>query len=189
MFPGIEFDEQLDAIKQSQVVASKPDPSEPDYYKDLLRLGTQSLTQRQEEITRFQTDVSRFCIFTFKAGGVGLSLHQNKPEYRVRDSLVAPTYSAVELVQGFGRGARLTSCSDTIQTMVFYKATIEEDVALLVSKKLKCLRHITLQKESWEDIITDTRVDLHEHLVIGKEVESDIDEVGQTVDEEEGETE
>jgi hypothetical protein len=39
-----------------------------------LRLGLQSMDERQREIDRFQSGKSLFCIYTFRAGGVGLSL-------------------------------------------------------------------------------------------------------------------
>ena len=39
-----------------------------------LRLGPQDLDQRQEEIDRYQRGDSTYAIYTFKAGGVGLSL-------------------------------------------------------------------------------------------------------------------
>lgn len=118
-----------------------------------LKLGTQSKIQRQAEIDKFQEDKSKYCLFTFKAGGVGLSLHQELPNRRARETLIAPTYSAIELVQGLGRTARFTSCSDTDQTMVFYSGTIEVRVAQTVSMKLRCLKEVVRQRESWEAVI------------------------------------
>lgn len=141
-----------------------------------LRLGTQSLKERQKEIDRFQSGRSHYCMFTFKAGGVGLSLHHTdeftkekcrrkkngwvekediaKIPTRQRFCLLAPTFSAIELVQGLGRCPRLTSLSDTPQTVVFYRGTIEERVAAIVSIKLRCLRKVTRGvRESWEDTI------------------------------------
>lgn len=40
-----------------------------------LRLGAQTLESRQDEIDRFQSGKSLYCMYTFRAGGVGLSLH------------------------------------------------------------------------------------------------------------------
>ena len=40
-----------------------------------LRLGMQDKEERQNEIDRFQSGKTMFCMYTFKAGGVGLSLH------------------------------------------------------------------------------------------------------------------
>lgn len=119
----------------------------------LLNLGAQSKKDRQINIDRFQQDKSKFCLFTFKSGGVGLSLHQETPTNRVRESLFSPTYSAIEMVQGLGRAARLTSCSDTEQTIVFYANTIEVRVSVTCSQKLKCLSKAVQKRESWESVI------------------------------------
>lgn len=143
----------------------------PDEYK----LGSQNLKERQKEIDKFQSGKSLYCLFTFRAGGVGLSLHhtdeltkekaRRKPSgyvieediqtipTRPRINFVAPTYSAIELVQGLGRCARLTSLSDTPQLLVFYRGTIEARVAAIVSMKLRCLTKVVRQKESWESCI------------------------------------
>lgn len=140
-----------------------------------LRLGSQDAKERQREIDKFQKGKTQFCFFTFKSGGVGLSLHhtdelttqkvRRKPSgfaveediplipTRQRVCFCGTTYSAIELVQGLGRCPRLTSLSDTPQTILFYRGTIEERVAWIVSLKLKCLRKVVQQKESWEDII------------------------------------
>jgi hypothetical protein len=141
-----------------------------------LNLGPQDFEQRQEEIDRFQRGDSLYCLFNFKSGGVGLSLHHSdelttakvrrrkESNYayeediplvstRPRLSFLAPTYSAIELVQGLGRAPRLTSLSDTLQTLVFYKGTIEVAVAAIVSAKLKCLKKVVRQRETWEDMI------------------------------------
>ncbi len=139
------------------------------------RLGSQSRQERQNEIDRFQSGKTVFCFFTFKAGGVGLSLHhtdeqttikaRRKPNgyvveedigsipTRPRCTILTPTYSAPELVQGLGRCPRLTSMSDTYQYVVFYRGTIEEQVAHTVSNKLRCLKKVVRMRESWEDII------------------------------------
>lgn len=141
-----------------------------------LELGAQSKDQRQKEIDRFQSGKSNICIFTFRAGGVGLSLHHTDEQCKVkvrrkksgyayeediknipirpRKAIVAPTYSAIELVQGLGRCPRLTSLSNTEQELVYYRGTIEEDVAAVTSNKLRCLSKVVRQRESWADVIT-----------------------------------
>lgn len=148
--------EELSFLKEQGVLEDEPQdrlqPSEKVEVKD-LKLGTQSKNQRQNEIDRFQNDESDYCLFTFKSGGVGLSLHQELPNRRQREALIAPTYSAIELVQGLGRCARFTSCSDTDQTLIFYAGTVEYDVAMCVSNKLRCLKEVVRQKESWEKVI------------------------------------
>jgi hypothetical protein len=140
-----------------------------------LRLGTQSMKERQSEIDRFQNGKAHYAMFTFKAGGVGLSLHHTDEftkekcrrksngwavvedipliPTRQRICFLAPTFSAIELVQGLGRCPRLTSLSDTPQTIVFYRGTIEERVAAIVSLKLRCLRKVVRSHESWESCV------------------------------------
>ena len=140
-----------------------------------LRLGPQSKEERQKEIDRYQSGRTKYCFFTFKAGGVGLSLHhtdeltkvkcRRKPNgyayvediplipVRPRKVIVAPTYSAIELVQGLGRCPRLTSLSPTEQVLLFYRGTVEEDVADIVSQKLRCLSRVVRMREKWEDVI------------------------------------
>jgi len=163
---GITMDD-LDLDNVDDYVEEKERPE--------LALGPQSLKQRQKEIDAFQSGRSHYCLFTFKAGGVGLSLHHSdeltkvkcrrkkngwyhaedisKVPTRPREVILSPTYSAIELVQGLGRAPRLTSMSDTPQVIVFYRGTIEEKVAEIVSKKLRCLRRVIRAKESWEDVI------------------------------------
>jgi len=140
-----------------------------------LRLESQDKVERQSEIDKFQSGRSLYCLFTFRAGGVGLSLHHSdeltkekcrrkKSGYvyeedipsipvRPRETFLAPTYSAIELVQGLGRAPRLTSLSNTNQTLLFYRGTVEDDIADIVSSKLRCLGEVVKQKESWQDVI------------------------------------
>ncbi len=141
-----------------------------------LRLGNQSKEERQREIDRFQSGKTLFCIYTQKAGGAGLSLHhtdeQTKQKVRHKESGYAveedipniptrqrkltatPCWSAIELVQVLGRCPRLTSLSNTEQTMLFYKDTVEEKQAFVVMHKLRCLGKVVRQRESWTDLIS-----------------------------------
>jgi hypothetical protein len=104
----------------------------------------------------FQRGDARCCIFNFKSGGVGLSLHHEAkyPNARPRITLLTPVYSEKELIQGLGRCPRITSISDTSQMMIYYVGTIEEAVAERVVMKLKCARAVIGKGESWESIIT-----------------------------------
>ena len=143
-----------------------------------LELGPQSAEDRQREIEKFQSGKSDVCLYSFKSGGVGLSLHhcdewtkekvrrkkdsnyayeEDIPSIPTRPRLVfiAPTYSAIEMVQALGRCPRITSLSDTLQTLVFYRDTIEELVAINVSQKLRCLKQVVRKKESWQDMILE----------------------------------
>lgn len=142
-----------------------------------LRLGNQTKEQRQKEIDKFQSGKSLFCIYTYKAGGVGLSLHhtdeqtvykvrRQKNGYAVTEDIpqvptrprkvtVGPTWSPIELVQGCGRVPRLTSLSDTIQNFLYYRGTVEEEQAFVVTHRLKCLSKVVRQHENWQDLITN----------------------------------
>lgn len=167
---GMSIEEMLNELDLDQV--------EDRIMEDLpehLRLGPQSKDERQREIDRFQAGKSLYCLYTFRAGGVGLSLHHTdemtrvkarrqkngyavvedipKVPVRARKNFVAPTYSAIELVQGLGRCPRLTSLSDTEQVLLFYRGTIEEEVAHVVSQKLRCLSRVVRQREKWEDVV------------------------------------
>ena len=160
-------DLDLDKIESYEEEQQNLDPA--------LRLGTQSRKERQREIDRFQRGDSLYCLYTFRAGGVGLSLHHTdectKEKVRHKESgyafeedipniptrqrvnFVAPTYSAIELVQGLGRCPRLTSLSDTVQILLFFHGTIEVKVAMIVSMKLRSLGKVVRQREDWADVI------------------------------------
>ena len=176
-----------------------------------LRLGNQSKEERQKEIDRFQGGVSDFCIFTFKSGGVGLSLHhtdeltnswnesapgykdwlekdirnwnRNKPESKrvkpgkvrkqnngyayvedipfiktkPRKSTISTTWSPIEMVQAVGRPARLTSLSNTEQSVVGFRGTVEEEQLFVLMHRLKCLSKVVRQREPWSDLIQRMR--------------------------------
>jgi hypothetical protein len=164
-----------------------------------LRLGTQSLKERQNEIDRFQKSNSLFCFFTFRAGGVGLSLHHtdeftkekvrhkesgyafeediSKIPTRPRITYVAPTWSAIELVQGLGRAPRLTSLSNTIQKLIFFSNTIERKVADIVSLKLRCLTKVVREKQDWSGVITGSYHETEEQKQIPKTAEDEAEEI------------
>jgi len=163
-----------------------------------MRLGPQSPEERQSEIDRFQSGKTLYCFYTFKAGGVGLSLHhtdeftrekvRHKPNgyaviedipnipVRPRINFVAPTYSAIELVQGLGRCPRLTSLSNTIQRLIFYANTVETDVARIVSAKLRCLSKVVRMREAWNDIIVGS-AKVEDHISNTKDMIDNPDEL------------
>lgn len=118
-----------------------------------LKLGAQKPEQRAVEIENFQTGKSKICIFTLAAGGVGLSLHHDKPELRPRSVDISPCDNEKQLAQAFGRVPRLTSLSDTPQSVLYYRGTVEEDLAANVGKKLHCLGSVTNTIEDWFSLI------------------------------------
>lgn len=171
---GIDVDEmmqdfELDKV-QDRIIEELPEH---------LRLGSQSLDERQKEIDRFQSGKSKFCIFTFKSGGVGLSLHHTDEftkfkcrrkesgyaveediplvPVRPRRTFLSPVFSPIELVQGVGRVPRLTSLSNTHQSMLYFVGTIEERVAQLVSVGMRCLSKVVKVRENWMDLCVDEK--------------------------------
>ena len=165
-----------------------------------LDLGPQNFVRRQEEIDRYQKGDSLYGLYSFKSGGIGLSLHHSdqftqqkcrkKPNgysyiediplipTRPRRSFLAPTYSAIELVQGLGRFPRIFSLSDTMQTLVFYLGTIEQQVAFTVSRKLKCLSKVVRQKEDWQDLVVNSKIhDKNASVIPDEEVIDSTDEM------------
>jgi hypothetical protein len=162
-----------------------------------LRLGNQSKEERQKEIDRFQSGRSNYCIFTYKAGGVGLSLHHTdeqtnvkvrrqksgyavvgdipKVPVRPRKVTIGPTWSPIELVQGCGRVPRLTSLSDTEQNFLYYRGTVEEEQAFVVTHRLKCLKQVVRQHENWMELINNhTKArEISRQLIESKQLKED----------------
>ena len=141
------------------------------------KLSSQDLEQRHEEKMRFQRQDSRGMLITFKAGGKGLSAHHEKkyPKARPRETLLSPVYSEKEMLQGLGRGPRITSASDTYQVMAYFVDTIEEDVKDRFIMKAKCMKEVIRQNDSWMDIIAGAEKK-HSILASLSDVESE-DEV------------
>lgn len=118
---------------------------------DSLDLGIQSREDRWTQIQRFQQGHSLYCLFTFGAGGAGLSLHHKYEYTRQRITFVAPTYNEMELYQAFGRAPRLTSLSNTDQAVLLYGGTIEERVLDRVAAKTNVLEAVISHTVSKDD--------------------------------------
>lgn len=111
--------------------------------------GSQSKSQRQEEIDKFQSGESIICIFTLPAGGVGLSLDHAIESTRPRRGYFTPTYNPVEVKQALGRCERRFTLSDTEQFIVMMRNTVEEThVAPKLDAKLQCIAQVT--NTSWD---------------------------------------
>jgi hypothetical protein len=133
--------EQLDFERRYNLTSQKPD-------------------ERDKERLRFQRQDSKLLAMTFSSGSVGLSAHHEArfPKALPRDVDMTPVYSEKLLVQGCGRAARITSISDTIQTMIYFKDTIEEHIAGRVVMKMKCLKQVTRAREDWNDLVIGYRL-------------------------------
>jgi superfamily II DNA or RNA helicase len=96
---------------------------------------------RERNINAFQEDKERVIICNIKAGGVGISLHDMNGKYN-RISLISPTYSAIDLIQVFGRIHRNGAKSKAIQKIILCAGTKEEEIAEKVSKKINNIKVI-----------------------------------------------
>ena len=91
--------------------------------------------ERQENVDRFQNNESKVCLAMIQAGGVGLSLHDERG-IRPRVSLVSPSFSAIEFRQTLGRIHRAGGKSPAIQKIVFAAETVEMRVCAAIRGKL-----------------------------------------------------
>ncbi len=141
-----------------------------------LGYGQPTRQDRQDDIDKFQSGKALYAFLTFKAGGAGLSLHHTDEmtkekcrrdrdsnyailedipliPMRPRETILTPVYSAIEMVQGLGRAPRRTSLSDTDQQIIFYRGTVEEEVASICKMKMKCISKATMVKEDWHNLV------------------------------------
>ena len=109
-----------------------------------------------------------------------------------RETIGTLSYNAIELVQGVGRVPRLTSQSNTTQTIYVFAGTYETQMGAVVSQKLRCLTSVVKAHEDWQDIImgqsSSERAEIVKKLLAtteGKEDEDDviIDESGEEEEE------
>jgi len=91
--------------------------------------------EREKNIKEFQEGKQRIILCNSRAGGVGISLHDEYGNYP-RISIISPTYSAQDLKQVLGRIHREGSKSKALQKIIFASGTIEEEIAEKVQNKL-----------------------------------------------------
>lgn len=153
--------ETLD-FKEERILAAESEKEQADRIAKQHQLklyDTQSASQRQYEIDRFQSGEAIVCVFTLAAGGVGLSLDQSKPHLRPRVGYFSPSYSGPEFKQALGRTIRRATLEDVYQYMVYMKDTVEEyRVAPAIDTKLKCLAEVTKSSFNLIDLDTCTKV-------------------------------
>jgi hypothetical protein len=96
--------------------------------------GDQTALQRDENIEEFQENRRHVCLAIVQAGGVGISLHDLKGRPRV--SFIFPPLTARDLKQALGRIHRAGALSPAVQKIVFAADTVEEQICLMVRRKL-----------------------------------------------------
>lgn len=144
-------------------------------------VGGQTGRERERMRDDFQSGKKDIMLLTVRAGGVGISLHHDRPTTKPRYIVIPPTWSAIDLVQVLGRAHRLTSMSPTVQEILWYGDTIEDDVKKRVELKTKCLSKAVTAREQF--------VDIFEKAATGEIVEREIlqPEEGEKVGEDEHE--
>jgi len=105
--------------------------------------------QAQKNIDDFQQGKVDYFLTTMKSGGTSISLHHEFPEAKPRYVLLPPTWSIYEMVQILGRAQRITSLSQTIQEIVWFKDTIEEKVCDTVNDKWRSVRELLERKDNF----------------------------------------
>ena len=90
---------------------------------------------QQEHIDNFYEDKKRIMLVNLKAGNLGINLGDYNGKYP-RDTVISPTWSAIDMVQSFGRAPRAKAVSPVHQSVFFAAGTIEERVCNNVKNKL-----------------------------------------------------
>jgi len=126
-----------------------------------MKLEAQSLEQQQEEIDRFQSGKTEFCLFTLPAGGTGVSLDHRYEHVRPRKTFGTITFYVEEIIQFFGRAYRgPTTISDVDQYSIFFEDTIVADVvAPLLSKKMRSTNKLAGTGVNLEDALINAVVE------------------------------
>jgi len=114
--------------------------------------GGQTPEARQRSVDAFQRGEKDYMLLTVAAGGVGISLHHDNENARPRHIILPPTWSAIDLIQCVGRSHRITSMSNTLQEVLWYRNTIEERVAAVVENKVRCINKAVSAKEQWASL-------------------------------------
>jgi superfamily II DNA or RNA helicase len=100
--------------------------------------GDQTEPERVEVIRKFQADIDRIVVVNMQAGSDSISLndtHGNHP----RVGLTCPTFSAIDLVQWFGRLNRANDKSPALYRLIYAKRTPEEGACRAVQAKMNNL--------------------------------------------------
>lgn len=110
-------------------------------HKCSVVVGGQSEKQRDLEIGNFQSDKHRVSLNNIKSGGNSISYHDLNGNYP-RQTLISPTWSAIDLIQCLYRIHRAEGKSACYQRIVYADNTIERricDRLRLKINNLSCL--------------------------------------------------
>jgi len=135
--------------------------------------GGQTPEKRQRDVDAFQRGDKDYMLLTVAAGGVGISLHHEIESARPRHIILPPTWSAIDLIQCVGRSHRITSMSNTLQEVLWYRNTIEERVAAVVKNKVRCINKAVSAKEQWASLFSPDIQD--DYGNVDKDTDDEID--------------
>lgn len=105
---------------------------------DGSQVGERGAREREAAIQKFQTNESRCIVLTSAAGGVSISLHDERGGHP-RLGLVSPGFSAVQFRQVLGRLRRATGKSKALYRIVLIAGTVQEKIHKALSGKLNNL--------------------------------------------------
>jgi hypothetical protein len=125
----INFRETLEAIEKRLNSAK--------YSGKIAKIvGGQTQKQRDNEIEQFQSDTKRICLVMVAAGSASVSLHDLNGNYP-RNTLINPSYSAINTLQSLGRCHRANGKTPVIQRFFFANGVeIEEKMRKRVNLRL-----------------------------------------------------
>jgi len=125
----INFRETLEAIEKRLNSAK--------YSGKIAKIvGGQTQKQRDNEIEQFQSDIKRICLVMVAAGSASVSLHDLNGNYP-RNTLINPSYSAINTLQSLGRCHRANGKTPVIQRFFFANGVeIEEKMRKRVNLRL-----------------------------------------------------
>jgi hypothetical protein len=103
-----------------------------------MKLHNQNQKERHENVQAFLNGETEFCIYTLSSGGTGISLDHRYVHTRPRYVMSTMTYWAEEFAQALGRCVRITTLTDTQQSIYVPEGTILSDhMAPKLAQKLK----------------------------------------------------
>jgi len=100
--------------------------------------GNQTYKERLQDVADFQSDKKRILLCNLKSGGVALSLHDLNGNHP-RETIITPSFSAIDMLQAMGRIFRQGSLTKCYQRIVFASNCVESRACEKVQAKLNNL--------------------------------------------------
>lgn len=104
--------------------------------------GSQDVNEREENINKFQNNITKVIISTIQSGGQSINLHDitgNNP----RVSIINPSFSSTDLLQTLGRIYRAGLKSPALQIILFCANTIEDQIYKKIREKINFMDTLT----------------------------------------------